>query len=384
MPSSATRPSSLSARRLTADLRMWRHSGIGRYLRNIVPLLLPQLRCEHIRLIGRRELFGPAPWLDDSRIDFLEEPSSIYSVAEQTMGLRGRFADTSLLWVPHYNGPLRYGGKMIVTIHDIAPLALPEILGNAVKRFYARQLIERATSQASALLCVSEFTRTELRNRLNIPEAKLHVTPIGLDANWPTQAGPHREADGAPFLLFVGNVKPNKNIGLLLRAFRDVLDRVPFRLLLAGRMTGLGTADEAVLRDVQSFGDRVRLTGEVSDADLQGLYAGASALCMPSKYEGFGLPLLEAMALGCPVLCSTSGSLPEVAGDAALFFAADSPEELAACLLRVSDGPTMQALRERGYQRLQAFSFSRCATQTAAVVNTLLEAHESSRPLPRS
>jgi glycosyltransferase involved in cell wall biosynthesis len=176
-----------------------------------------------------------------------------------------------------------------------------------------------------------------------------------------------------PYVLFVGNVKPNKNIGLLLRAFRQVADRVGFRLVLAGKMSGLGTADEAVLREARSFGNRVRLTGEVSDAELQSLYAGASALCMPSRYEGFGLPLLEAMALGCPVLCSTAGSLPEVARDAALFFSAESAEELAGCLLRVGDAALMQELREKGRLRLEAFSFARCAEKTAAVMNALLE-----------
>ena len=360
-------------RRFTADLRMWRHSGIGRYLRNLVPLLLPQLDCERVRLIGRRELFAPAAWLDDPYIEFVEEAAPIYSISEQTMAFRNRFAGSTLLWTPHFNAPLWHSGKMVVTIHDIAPLALPEILGNGLKRFYARQLIERSTAQAAAILCVSEFTRAELRDRLDVPAAKLHVTPIGLDVGWPTQAQPHCETDGTPYILFVGNVKPNKNIGLLLRAFRDVMGRVPFRLVLAGRMSGLGTADEAVLRDAQSFGDRVRFAGELPDTELQGLYAGASALCMPSKYEGFGLPVLEAMALGCPVLCSTSGSLPEVAGDAALYFSADSVQELAACLLRVDDGATMLGLRERGRQRVQAFSFSRCASQTAAVMNALLE-----------
>lgn len=362
-----------NGRRLTADLRMWRHSGIGRYLRNLMPLLLPQVGCDHIRLIGSRQLFASAPGLDDPRIEFVEEAASIYSIAEQTMALRGRFAGSTLLWVPHFNAPLWYRGKMAVTIHDIAPLALPELLGNGLKRFYARQLIERATAQAAAIFCVSEFTRTELRNRLDVHCAKLHVTPIGLDSGWPAAAPPHRELDRSPYVLFVGNVKSNKNIGLLLQAFRNVADRVPFRLVLAGRMAGLGTVDEAVVRHARSFGDRVRFTGEVADAELQGLYAGASALCMPSKYEGFGLPLLEAMALGCPVLCSTSGSLPEVAGDAALFFSANSVAELAACLLRVGDVHTMQGLREKGYQRLQAFSFRRCASQTATVMNTLLE-----------
>jgi glycosyltransferase involved in cell wall biosynthesis len=351
---------------------MFRHSGIGRYLRNLLPPLLPLLDADHIRVLGSRDLFASAPWLSDPRIELFATSAAIYSPQEQLLSLRGAYRDTDLLWVPHYNAPLWHSGRMVLTIHDIAPIALPQILGNALKRGYARLLIQRAVQQATAILCVSNFTLAEL-TRLGVPAEKLTVTHPGLDSAWPLSAPPHREPDGAPYLLFVGNIKPNKNLGLLLRAFASIQHRVPFRLVLAGRIKGLGTADSAVLQQAASLGDRARFTGEIDDATLQSLYAGAAALVLPSLYEGFGLPLLEAMQLGCPVLASSAASLPEVGGDAALYFDPHSVSDLAACLLQVSDSAAMDSLRARGRLRVTHFSFARCAQQTAAVINRLLE-----------
>jgi glycosyltransferase involved in cell wall biosynthesis len=294
-------------------------------------------------------------------------------VAEQGMGLRGAYRETDLLWVPHYNAPLMYRGQMVVTMHDVAPLAMPEILGNVVKRAYAKLLIKRAVEQASAILCVSKFTERELRDRLGVPKEKITVTHLGLDADWPETATRHVETDGKPYLLYVGNVKPNKNLALLLKAFAQVRHSVPYRLLLAGRMRGFGTNDEAVIRQAEALGDHVRFTDEVSDAELISLYAGASAFIQPSLYEGFGLPLLEAMRLGCPVICSTAASLPEVAGDAALYFNPSSVQELADRLCLVSDATRMHALRQAGFERVARFSFQECAERSAAVMNRLMD-----------
>jgi glycosyltransferase involved in cell wall biosynthesis len=356
---------------LTADLRMFRHSGIGRYLRNLFPLLLPLLEADKVRILGSRETIGDATWLTDPRIQLIETTAPIYSLQEQS--LLTRIPRNDLLWVPHFNAPLFRRGPMVVTIHDVAPLAMPELLGNAIKRAYAKLLIERAVKQASAILCVSDFTRSELSTRLHVPAGKITVTSPGLDTHWPATAPPHLEADGLPYLLYVGNVKPNKNLTLLLEAFTAVQDRLPHRLVLAGKFQGFGTGDAAVLRQAQTLGDRARFAGEVSDAELQRLYAGAAALVLPSLYEGFGLPLLEAMRLGCPVLCSTAGSLPEIGGDAAFYFDPHSAAGLAACLLRVDNASAMDNLRTLGRARADHFSFTRCAQQTAAVMNRLLQ-----------
>jgi glycosyltransferase involved in cell wall biosynthesis len=359
-------------RTLTADLRMYRHSGIGRYLRNLFPLLLPLLDADRVQVLSPRKLLVDAEWLSDPRVSVIQADDPIYSPSEQWMAWRGRYRGTDLLWMPHYNAPLLYRGRMVVTIHDVAPLALPQIMGSALRRRYARLLIERAVTQASAILSVSEFTARDLRDRLQVPFSKITVAYPGLEAAWPATAVPHVEPDGVPYLLFVGNIKPNKNLGLLLRAFAQVATSLPFRLLLVGRIHGFGAGDEAVIAQATAMGDRVRFAGEVSDAELISFYAGANAFVMPSLYEGFGLPLLEAMRLGCPVLCSTAGSLPEVAGDAALYFDPHSERELADCLLAVTDVGRMAELIKAGTQRLQRFSFQECAVKSAYVMNSVL------------
>jgi glycosyltransferase involved in cell wall biosynthesis len=355
---------------LTADLRMIRHSGIGRYLRNLLPLLLPQLQATEIHILAPRALLDNPSWLQDPRIRLIDTHAPIYSIAEQR--LLTTIHSKNLLWVPHFNAPLYRRGPLVVTIHDIAPLAMPQILNNPLKRAYASLLIHRAVAQASAILTVSNFTRSELLTRLHVPAEKITVTPLALDTAWPHTSPPHIEPDGTPYLLFVGNVKPNKNLTLLLTAFASVAGKLPYRILIAGKHHGHGTTDEAVLHQAESLGDRLRFTGELSDADLQRLYAGASALVLPSLYEGFGLPLLEAMSLNCPVLCSTAGSLPEVAGPAALYFNPHNPTELATHLLHLQDPTVTANLRTAGHLRLQTFSWPHCAQQTATILNTHL------------
>lgn len=358
--------------RLTIDLRMYRHSGIGRYLRNLVPALLPLLEAEHIRVIGSETLFASPEWLRDPRVEIYETPAAVYSVAEQMLPLRDAYANTRLLWVPHYNAPLLYRGRLALTIHDIAPIALPEIMSSAVKRAYARLLIEHAVGRASAILCPSSFSAQELVRYLGADLAKLTVAPLGLDTFWETEANPHREDDELPYLLYVGNVKPNKNLTMLLQAFRQVMDRIPHRLVLAGRMRGFGTGDDAVLQQAQALGQRVRFTDEIADTELISLYAGATALVFPSLYEGFGLPVLEAMQMRCPVLSSNAASLPEIGGDAAVYFDPRSVESLASCLLRVQDKTLMHRLSVAGLERSHSFSYAQCALTTAAVLNPLL------------
>lgn len=358
--------------RLTVDLRMYRHSGIGRYLRNLLPPLLPLLHADRIRVLATEALLAGAPWLTDPRIELHPVSAPIYSPQELALPLTSALAATDLLWVPHFNGPPWYRGAMAITMHDIGPIAVPQILSSPLKRAYARLLIQRAISQAAAILCVSSFTAGELMHRLHTPPEKIHLTPPGLDAAWPHTATPHVEADGLPYFLFVGNVKPNKNLKLLIEAFSSVLNQLPHRLLIVGRISGMGTTDHQVITQAESFGDRVRFVGEVSDSDLIAHYAGAAAFVFPSLYEGFGLPILEAMQLGCPVFASSAASLPEVAGNAALYFDPHNAASLATALLAVRDSVRMDQLRLAGRERVSHFSFATCAAQTAAALNPLL------------
>ena len=355
--------------RITIDLRMYRHSGIGRYLQSTIPLLLPRLEARAIRVVTTPGLVDGETWLGDARVEHVEVKAGVYSVAEQGLASRGTYRGTDLLWVPHYNVPLAYSGKLAVTIHDLAPIALPETFSSEIKRAYARLLIGRAVARSAAIVTVSQFTASELKKLLKADTEKITVTYPGLDPLWARDAEAHREPDGAPYLLYVGNVKPNKNLKLLVGAFLQVKDRMPHRLVLAGRMRGLGTEDTAVLRQAKMLGNRVRWTGEVPDAELVSLYAGADALVMPSLYEGFGLTLLEAMQMKCPVLCSDAGSLPEVGGDAALYFNPRDESDLMKRLLQVADRGLMDDLRSKGRRRAMDFSSARCAAQTATVMN---------------
>ena len=367
-------------RNLTIDLRMFRHSGIGRYLRNLVPLLLPQLHADSIQVLAAPGLLSGMDWLADPRVHAIEVSAPVYSLSEQFLPLRSLYRNAGLLWVPHYNVPFAWRGPLAVTIHDLAPIALHETFTSSIKRRYARLLMENAVARAAAILTVSRFTADELCKLLHADPARITVTYPGIDESWPAanSAAPRKDRPGQPYFLYVGNVKPNKNLRTLLTAFQMVMDGLPHRLILAGRVAGFETEDEAVFKQAESLGDRIHWAGEVSDLDLIDLYRGASALVLPSLYEGFGLPLLEAMQLGCPVLSSNAASLPEIAGDAALYFDPRDPSSLAELLLQLTHStvnPVADSLRQAGYRRVAGFSFSRCAAETASVLNPLLEKH---------
>jgi glycosyltransferase involved in cell wall biosynthesis len=143
------------------------------------------------------------------------------------------------------------------------------------------------------------------------------VTPLGVDASWFDAASMHAGAGEARTFVCVGSVRPHKNIGRLLLAFAKVADRVPHTLVVAGMAPRLSALEPILARMPASLRHRIRFTGLVPDAELRQLVAAADALVFPSLYEGFGLPTLEAMAAGCPVLASTAGALPEVCGAAA-------------------------------------------------------------------
>ena len=226
--------------------------------------------------------------------------------------------------------------------------------------------------QAEAVIAVSRATRFDLISHLGIPEERIFVVYEGVDHNLfrPVEARPFDH----PYLLFVGSEHPRKNLGELLEALAllKASGRFPgLKLVKVGKAGGAEAAfREMTLRQIRQSGldDDVVLAGRVPDDELPGYYSGAAAVVLPSLYEGFGLPALEALACGAPLVVSSAGALPEVVGDAGVQVSPHAPDLLAAALERVlSDEPYRQELRQRGFARAAEFSWERMARETGEV-----------------
>ncbi|MBI4083842.1 MAG: glycosyltransferase family 4 protein [Candidatus Lambdaproteobacteria bacterium] len=261
-------------------------------------------------------------------------------------------------------GPL-LGGRQIVTIHDAGVFACPDSYSWRFRAWY-RLLYRRVGARADAVITPSAFSRDELVRRVGIAPDRITIVPNGVDHL--RRVVPDERAVSAhglsagSYVLCIGNRAPHKNVGVLVRAMAQV--RTGLRLVIAGgRFDRVFGADRLALPS-----DALHL-GYVSDNTLKALYARAACFVFPSRYEGFGLPPLEAMAAGCPVIASDAAALPEVCGDAALYFDPDRPEALAAQIERVAGDAALQAdLRRRGALRSAGFTWERSARGLAALL----------------
>jgi glycosyltransferase involved in cell wall biosynthesis len=227
---------------------------------------------------------------------------------------------------------------------------------------------------ADAIIAVSQQTRRDLMARYGTPEAKIRVIYEGIDDRFAPIGPPalarirQHYSPERPYLLMVGTLEPRKNHATAMRALARLKQAGhPHRLLISG---GKGWLFEPVAALVDELGltNDVTFAGRVPDADLPALYAGADGLLLPSLYEGFGFPVLEAMACGTPVVCADSSSLPEVAGDAALLVPAKDDEALAAAVERILTEPGLaEELRRRGAVQAARFRWETCAAETVAL-----------------
>lgn len=350
--------------RIAIDLRLVNASGIGTYLTNVVPRVIaarPEWRFE---LLGSPEELRAFSWAAAEQVSLVSCEAPVYGIREQIQLASRIPRDTDLVWSPHYNIPLAYRGPLVVTIHDVSHLALPDLVTRAHRRAYARLMFAAVKRRASAIVCVSDFTNREFRRLVGSGRATPVTILNGVSSRW-FAIRPGDRPHPRPFLLFVGNVKPHKNLQVLLDAFRGLINEIPHDLVIVGKTAGLITPDTGVLRAAHSLNGRVHFTGPVPDALLEQYYLHAEALVFPSRYEGFGLPPLEAMACGCPTIVARAGALPEVCGTAALYFDPASAQELAALLGRVvSDQELRGNLADRGRSHAKQFSWDRCATDT--------------------
>jgi glycosyltransferase involved in cell wall biosynthesis len=352
--------------------------GIGRYTFNLAGALA---RClapgdELVLLHNPRQpntRFALAALAERSRLRLLPVSARNFSLAEQWRlpGLL-RQLNATVYHSPYFLMPYRPGCPSVVTIHDLIPMRYPADYSLSTRVVFAlgARLAVRA---ARRVVAVSNDGAADLRQRLGVPPARLAAIPEAPDPIFQPQSAQAiaqvRARYGLPegYVLYLGSNKPHKNLPRLVRAFIELAPA-------AGRQTALviaGHWDERYPQArlaAQAAPDRVRLLGPVAPADLPGLYAGALLFVFPSIYEGFGLPPLEAMACGVPVVCSKASSLPEVVGQAALVFDPLSQDDLRTALERaLTDGALRADLAQRGLERARLFTWDRAARQTLDV-----------------
>ncbi len=288
-----------------------------------------------------------------------------------TLGIEVSRLWLDLLHSPDFIPPAFGARRFVVTIHDLNFLYYPQFLTRESRRYYNRQ-IEWAVRRADHILADSEATRTDLVTLLNVPPEKVTTVHLAADPAFrplpavQVAATLSRYGLDRGYLLFVGTLEPRKNLPGLLMAYRILLDRkeadVP--LVLVG---GRGWLYEEIFAQVERLrlADRVRFLHNVPNEDLPALYNGAVLLAAPSFYEGFGLPPLEAMACGTPVVVSDRGSLPEVVGDAGVQVEPDEPERIAEGMAMVLRDPALGAsLREAGLVQAARFTWQETARST--------------------
>ncbi|MDP8236450.1 MAG: glycosyltransferase family 1 protein [Candidatus Erginobacter occultus] len=366
-------------------------SGVGRVTEKLITNLAAIDRENDYFLFfydpGLREKYSRR-WEFNPRLHPVSVPWGIFSPGGQ-WGIARRAGQLKLdiFHSTNYFLPLLLppGVKAVATVHDLIPLKFPHFTPRAWKtRFHPlfRWVLSRSVKRADRVITVSNHTRRDLVADLGLPEEKISVVYNGIDASYrPLAETRAREMASAklgftgPYLFYVGRFDPYKNVVGLIRAFGKFLrGRTDSpRLVLAGHPDPRYPQAAATVRELHLSSHVVFLDG-VEEEELVALYNRARILVLPSLYEGFGLPPLEAMACGTPVIVSDRGSLPEVVGEAGIIIDPENPEALAAAIGRLWDSEELRRnLRDRGLARAREFSWEKTARETLKIYRQLVD-----------
>jgi alpha-1,3-rhamnosyl/mannosyltransferase len=369
--------------RIGIDIRKLHDFGIGTYIRNLLArFAVEEPDYQYVLLHARGERLDTLP---DS-MELSEEMSSLYSLKEPfSLGSHARRARLDLLHCPHYVTPFRAKCKLVVTIHDLIHLLFPEYLPSIAARLYARYFLKRAVRRADLILTVSETSKRDILEHLPARAESILVTPNGIEPAFFEPVDDivmeqvlKRMYIQRPYVLYVGNNKPHKNLSTAIAAFRMFRKQAgaEWKFVLAGSTFKNAGAGAAMLRQIEEGGlsESVIFTGYLETDDLVALYSGASLFLFPSLYEGFGLPPLEAMAAGVPVVSSNRSSLPEILGDSALLV--DPQDEvmmMEAMLKIIGDSDTRDKLISRGKRQAEQYTWSNTARLTLQGYRKVME-----------
>lgn len=367
----------------------YRGAGINRYIYGLLthlPAAAPHLAFT--AFVADRRLADDPP--DGLALAFPRWPTQSRRAARiaweqvaQPLALRREGVD--LVHGLAYALPALRGARSVVTVHDLTVFLYPDAF-NRTNRLYVATITRESVRRADAIIADSANTRADIIRLLGVAPDKVVAIPLGIDEQYrpapPAEIEALRQRYGLPprFILYLGTLEPRKNIETLVRAYATLGRQDPAapQLVIAG---GAGWRYQAVFELVEGLGlkDQVRFPGFVPQTELPTWYSAAEIFVYPSRYEGFGLPPLEAMACGTPVITSTASSLPEVVGDAGMQVEATDVDALAEAVRQALADANLRAdLRARGLARAATFTWQRTARATAAVYDAVL----AGRPLP--
>jgi glycosyltransferase involved in cell wall biosynthesis len=369
------------------DARKLQDFGIGTYVRNLVRTLaqLPEIGAGEValrfKLLVRpddREQLADLP----GNFELLVESAPVYSARELvTLSWRLWRQHLDLYHATHYVLPAALTPRVVVTIHDIIHLLYPEFLPSRLAFLYARGMIRRSLTRGNRIIAVSQNTRADLMQQFAVDGRKIEVIYNGVEEvfrrrlpdeeieRWLRRLGISR-----PYLLFVGNPKPHKNLDTVVQAYARARRLAPFDAPLV--CVGSRAGSEFKIRqraEHLGLGDQVRLLGHVAQEALPAIYQGATLFLYPTLYEGFGLPVVEAMASGVAVITSNTSALQEIAqGYAHLVDPLDIPGMAKAIAQCMTDADHRAALARLGLRRAKDFSWERTARKTLGVYLSVL------------
>jgi glycosyltransferase involved in cell wall biosynthesis len=353
--------------------------GIGRYVKNLARALPSELHPDEKLLL----FHGPeqaSSWIHDLVSDHGYKSSLVtgspFSLAQQWQIPRLlRKAGVDLYHSPYYLMPYRPGIPTVLTVYDLIPLHFPQFV-SARARLLFRLAMILALRAADQVIAISEATRQDLQRAFRLPQEKIQVIPLAAEQNFrPPTAGEIQRVRSKyslpeEYVLYLGINKPHKNLAGLVGAWAQLTRQ---RLSGNEKLVIAGAWDPRYPQ-VKQLATRLNLTqaiiflGTIPDADLPAVYGAARLFVFPSLYEGFGLPVLEALSCGTPVACSRASSLPEVAGEAAVYFDPAGPDRIAEVLARtLNNEALLEDLSARGLEQARKFSWRRTAQQTTQV-----------------
>jgi glycosyltransferase involved in cell wall biosynthesis len=355
---------------IDARLVYYSQAGIGQYILHLVNgLAKVDEATEYVLLQSRKDSTTILEHPKFRRVS-LWTPSH-HRLERYALNVELMRLGLDVLHSPDFIPPHRPSCKSVITVHDLAFLLYPHFLTKESARYYGH--IDQAVRWTDHIIAVSESTKRDTIQHLGVPEDKITVVyeaanPIfrPVDRQQARQQVRDRHGVDGPFILFVSTIEPRKNVPTLIRALRQLMEcyKEDVRLVLAGGKGWLFEDAFAVVEELKLNG-QVHFVGRVTSEDLLHLYNAAEMLAHPAFYEGFGLPPLEAMACGTPVIVSNVASLPEVVGDAGLLIDPHDVDELTVALWRVlNEEQLRREMQEKGLRQAELFSWERAARET--------------------